>query len=149
MNTAPKTQGPLSALLVGEYEKDRLLVHDTFSRLGWRLFEAPDRKRAMHYLDHQPIQVVIAETETPNWNWRKVLQDLRNLVHPPQLVVASRMADDYLWAEALNMGAYDVLPQPFDREELERVVASAGRHYESRKSAGHAVGGWAVAQTVA
>jgi DNA-binding NtrC family response regulator len=120
----------VSALLVGSYERDRLLVHEIFHRLGWRLFEARDRKRAMECLRRNPVQVVITETDVPQWNWRHVLHDLRELAKPPQLIVTSPHADDYLWAEALNIGAYDVLPRPFQRDEVERVIASARRHFD-------------------
>jgi hypothetical protein len=40
---------------------------------------------------------------------------------PPELIVASRAADDSLWAEVVTFGGYDVLPQPFERDELKRV----------------------------
>ena len=39
--------GCVSALLVGEFENDRLLVHDVFDRLGWKLYEACDRRKAL------------------------------------------------------------------------------------------------------
>jgi DNA-binding response OmpR family regulator len=120
----------VSALLVGEYQQDRLLVHEVFRRLGWRLFEVRGRRRAVECLERNPVHVVIAETEVPGWDWKHVLRDLRRLSPPPQLIVASRTADDYLWAEVLNVGGYDVLPQPFQRDELERVVAAARRHFD-------------------
>jgi two-component system, response regulator, stage 0 sporulation protein F len=121
---------PVSALLIGEYNSERLMVHEIFRKCGWRLFEAADRRSALQFLKRIPIRVVIAESNLPRWDWRKVLGDLRSLAFPPQLVVASRTADDHLWAEVLNFGAFDVLMQPFDREEVERVVASASRHFE-------------------
>lgn len=121
----------LSALLVGEFETDRLLVHDIFRLRGWRLFEARDRRRALHCLGRNPVQVVIAESGVPTWNWKRILSDLRKLAPIPQLVVTSRTADDYLWAEVLNVGGFDVLPQPLEREEVERVVAAARRHFDT------------------
>ena len=33
--------------------------------------------------------------------------------HLPLVIVASHLADDQLWAEALNLGAHDVLAKPF------------------------------------
>ncbi len=46
----------------------------------------------------------------------------------PVLIVASRLADDRLWAEVLNLGAFDLLlGEPFDREEVLRVTESAWR----------------------
>ena len=123
-------QSAVSALLVGEYEKDRLLIYDVFRKLGWRLFEARNRRRAMQCLERNPVQVVIAESNVPHWDWKKVLRDLRRLAHPPQLVVTSRSADDSLWAEVLNIGGFDLLAQPLVPDEVERVVASAYRHFD-------------------
>ena len=66
----------------------------------------------------------------PKWPWKRVLQDLRRMSVPPQLVVTSPLADDALWAEVLNWGGYDVLAEPFERNEVERVIASARRHFD-------------------
>ena len=123
-----KSDNVICALLLGEFEKDRLMLKDIFRRAGWRLFEARDRGRAMECLESNQVQVVIAESDLPRWNWKQVLFDLRRFAKPPQLVVTSRTADDHLWAEVLNIGGYDVLAQPLEAEEVERVVASASRH---------------------
>jgi DNA-binding response OmpR family regulator len=123
-------ESSVSALLVGEYETDRPLLKDVFARFGWRLFEARNRRHALQCLARNPVQVVIAESNIPRWHWKLLLEDLRSLAHPPQLIVTSRTADDYLWAEVLNIGGYDVLPRPLDREEVERVIASARRHFD-------------------
>src|SRR5579871_4720848 len=117
----------LSALLVGDYDIDRQLVHDIFHNPGWRLFEAQDRRHALRCLDRHPIQVVIAEADSVDGGWRRVLCDLRDRQQPAQLIVTSRQADDRLWAEALNLGAFDVLAQPFERIEVERAVEAAYR----------------------
>ncbi len=127
--TATNQNPAVSALAVGEFQQDRPLLQNIFRELGWRLFEARDRRRAMQYLERHPVQVVIAESEMPTWNWRKVLSDIRRLSQPPQLIVTSRTADDYLWAEVLNIGGFDVLPQPLARDEVERVIAAAWRHH--------------------
>jgi len=120
---------PVSALAVGEFENDRKLLQDIFQNHGWRLLEARDRRLALRLLEHNPVHVVLAESELPNWGWKKILSDLRRFAHPPQLIVASRTADDHLWAEVLNIGGYDVLPQPLERDEVERVVAAARRSH--------------------
>jgi len=121
---------PVSALLVGEFAEERLLLQDIFRKCGWRLLEASSRRRAMNTLEQNPVRVVIAESNMPAWDWRKVLNDLRRLPIPPQLVVTSHLADDHLWAEVLNVGGFDVLARPLDREEVERVIASASRHFQ-------------------
>jgi DNA-binding NtrC family response regulator len=121
-------ESSVSALLVGIKDSDRRLIHEICRHVGWRLFEARNRRQALCCLARNPVHLVIAEKDAPHWDWKGVLNDLRLLAHPPQLIVASRNADDYLWAEALNIGAFDVLARPFQRDEAERVMISAGRH---------------------
>jgi DNA-binding response OmpR family regulator len=118
------------ALLVGEYEDGRLLMREVFRESGWRLFEASGRTKALECLNRDTVHVVITSCEIPNWDWKKVLENLRRLPRPPQLIVTSRTADEHLWSEVLNCGGYDVLPQPFRRDEIARVIASARRHYD-------------------
>jgi DNA-binding response OmpR family regulator len=123
-------QCSVSALLVGGYEDERSLLREVFRECGWRLFEAPDRRRATQCLRRHPVQVVIAKSDMPDGSWQEMLDHLRCLVRPPLLIVTSRTADEHLWAEVLNLGGYDVLAEPFERDEMVRVVASARRHFD-------------------
>jgi DNA-binding response OmpR family regulator len=133
--TGPMDEGYVCALMVGEYGSDRPLVLDVFRRLGWRLFEAQDRRRALDCLGRHPVQVVLTESGARPWNWKHVLNDLRRFMRPPQLIVTSRTADESLWAEVLNVGGYDVLARPFEADEVERVVAAARRHFDRPEQA--------------
>ena len=124
-------EGLVSALLVGEYGNDGSLVRDVCLQHGWLLFEASDGCEAMGMLQSGVVQVVIAEEGSAGAGWQRLLDALRDLPDPPQLVVTSRTADDCLWSEVLNRGGYDVLPRPLNRDEVERVIAGAGRHFRA------------------
>jgi DNA-binding NtrC family response regulator len=143
----PQRENPVSALLIGEFQKDRLLLHEVFRALGWRLFEARGRRKAMQCLERNAVQVVLAESDLPKWSWKKVLGDVRRLAPAPQLIVVSRTADDFLWSEVLNFGGYDVLAQPLVRDEVERVIASARRHFDVRPERAQHAAAAAIAQT--
>ena len=117
------------ALLVGDFPESRALIRDVFREAGWRLIEARDRKGAKEHLQRDSVQVLIMNSQVPGWPWKTVLRNLARMSQPPQLIVTSRTADDHLWSEVLNCGGYDVLPEPFRRDEVERVVASARRHF--------------------
>src|ERR1039457_7733253 len=65
-------------------------------------------------------------------SWTQLLAEIRLLSVSPFLIVTSRVADDYLWAEALNLGAYDVLAKPFDRTEVTRILSSAWLHWQQQ-----------------
>jgi FixJ family two-component response regulator len=45
------------------------------------------------------------------------------------VIVTSRLGDDHLWAEVLNLGGYDVLAKPLDGSELFRALSSAWRNW--------------------
>jgi DNA-binding NtrC family response regulator len=120
----------LAALSVGIGKSEYRFLQDVFRGAGWLLFEAGERRQALQSVLENAIQVVIAERDVPSWHWQQILDDLRLLSCPPQLIVAARHADERLWAEALNVGAYDVLALPFDRSEVERVVDGARRHFD-------------------
>jgi DNA-binding response OmpR family regulator len=125
----------VSALAVGATERDQLELEKIFRECGWTLGRARTRSEAHRFMDTTPVRVVISERELPEGGWREMLDDLMGRPEPPPLLVTSRLADDSLWAEVLNMGGYDVLAQPLDGEEVTRVVSAAARHWITSTSA--------------
>jgi DNA-binding NtrC family response regulator len=75
------------------------------------------------------VSVVVCERDLEGGTWIDLLSHVQVVARPPTMIVTSRLADDLLWAEALNLGAYDVLAKPFDRTELLRSVRLAWEHW--------------------
>jgi hypothetical protein len=71
------------------------------------------------------VPVIVCECDFRGGNWKLLLDKVRMLPRPPRLIVASRFADERLWAEVLNLGGHDVLATPFDADEVHRVVSYA------------------------
>ena len=71
------------------------------------------------------VPIVVCDANLFRATWQELLAQIGLFPEPPHLIVASRIADDYLWAEALNLGAYDVLGKPFDLTELTRSLSLA------------------------
>ena len=63
-----------------------------------------------------------------------MLARIKFLPSPPLLIVTSRHADEHLWTEARNLGAYDVVAKPFDPHELIRIVSLAWLHWNDKYS---------------
>ena len=78
-------------------------------------------REACGHLSGDGNPVVICERSLPDGDWKDLVGKT------PRLIVTSHAADEALWAEVLNLGGYDVLAQPFDEQEVRRVVAMAGR----------------------
>jgi DNA-binding response OmpR family regulator len=76
--------------------------------------------------------VVVCERDLLPGSWREILAETARLPFPPFLIVTSRLADERLWAEALNVGAYDVLAKPFDAKEVVWVLSLAWLHWKDQ-----------------
>jgi len=100
------------------------------------VLHSADCEQALGHLTDSRISVVICEALLPDGNWKDLLARMASAQASPVLVVTSKVADESLWAEVLNLGGYDVLAQPFDREEVARVVRSAVRASPSSLAAG-------------
>ncbi|HUA60473.1 MAG TPA: hypothetical protein VML19_17050 [Verrucomicrobiae bacterium] len=57
----------------------------------------------------------------------EMLHYVQSRPNPPLLIVTSRLADDRLWAEALNLGAWDVVGKPLVASEVVRSIEPAFR----------------------
>jgi DNA-binding response OmpR family regulator len=84
-------------------------------------------------LPKRQFEVVVCERDLTPGSWKDVLDQATILPDPPPLIVTSRLADERLWAEALNLGAFDVLAKPFDRMETVRVIGAAWRAWGGPK----------------
>ena len=69
--------------------------------------------------------VVLTEAYLLDGDWKDVLGATWELEIAPAVVVTHRFADDRFWAEVLNLGCYDMLAQPFDAREVQRILTSA------------------------
>ena len=97
--------------------------------LDWRLVAVRDCREAWAALHRDSVDVVVVEEEFPDGiAWRDLIREIAEMRGCQAVIVASRLADERLWAEVLNLGGYDLLAKPFDRDELVRVIAMAARH---------------------
>ena len=83
--------------------------------------------RSLDRLRQQDVSIVICDRDLPGGGWKALLVAMDGIPAAPPLVVTARDADDKLWAEVLNLGGYDVLAQPLDATEVQRVLLQAER----------------------
>ena len=82
-------------------------------------------RQARAQLQREDYDLVLTEARLSDGDWLDVLHLVRE--HPRDLgvVVTDPQADARFWAEALNMGAYDLLTQPFYEPEVRRILSNA------------------------
>jgi DNA-binding NtrC family response regulator len=120
----------VTVLAISPDNEDHTSLRHIFSHTRWQIFEARNREEARSFLRQKPVGVLVCESDLPDVDWRDLLEDLSGSPASPLLIVTSRHADDALWAEALNLGAYDVVAKPFDGAEVTRIVSLAWLHWK-------------------
>lgn len=119
----------ITLLSVSPMEEDHLSLQSIIWHSKWKLLKAGQLSAAADVLDEHNVSVVICELQFKSGTWIDLLRQIQKMPAPPSVILASRLADERLWAEALNLGAWDVLPKPFDRAEVLRSVKVAWEHW--------------------
>ena len=101
------------------------LLREILHGLNWRIHEARGAQDVVRFLSDRRVPVILCHCSFADGNWRDLLDCIAGLSCPPRLVVTSELADDFLWAEVLNLGGYDVIAQPFQESEVVRTLTSA------------------------
>ena len=126
---ASSATGILTLLSIGPLEDDHSSLEVIVGHSRWTQFQVRDLPSPLTLLQKHDIAVVLCERDLTPGSWIDILENIRHLPHSPSLIVTSRLADDGLWREALNLGAWDVLRKPFGRSEVIRSVKSAWHHW--------------------
>jgi DNA-binding NtrC family response regulator len=130
----------VTVLCVGTNPVDGISLDGIFHGSGWReynntewtLIRRVTLTSAFSLLREMPIPIVLCDCDLMLGTWRDMLDYICALPDPPLLIVTSPPVDERLWAEAPNLGAYDVLAKPFDATEVIRILSLAWQHWQER-----------------
>jgi DNA-binding response OmpR family regulator len=134
----------VTVLSVSPIQEDHLDLERIFNDFVWdsctqssrQVSRATNLSSALTMLRQVRYPVVLCERELPLGDWKDLLEHSARLTNPPLVIVTSLHADEHFWAEALNLGAHDVLAKPFYPPEVIRVVTLAYlRWYRDRRYA--------------
>lgn len=112
---------------------DRKSLHELSRSLRWKVqFVENCRDLAAAFEEFQPHVVLTQSALGGGESWKDVLETTHNRFGGPPVIVSSRLADDRLWVEVLNLGGYDLLMSPFDATEIQNVVCMACRAHRNQ-----------------
>ena len=117
--------GETTILAVSPCEQDRWLITALASSQHITVLTASSLAEAVALCRRHAISLVVCERDLPDGDWREMLNQVNRLSPDTRVVVTSRLADEQLWAEVLNLGGYDVLAKPLSWREVAHVIESA------------------------
>jgi len=112
-----------AVLFISPYLQDARVIGLMLAEASLVLIHATCLKDAINRLEVDRFPAVLTEARLEDGTWRDLLPLIRS--QGAELVVTDASADARFWAEAINLGAYDLLVQPFQENEVRRVLSSA------------------------
>ena len=133
--------GAVTALSVFPRQEDHAALKSIFRSsdwplcpgFKWALKTSKTLDEALPILRNGRISVVLCDRDLHPGTWKDMVEALALLPDPPYLIVTSRQADERLWVEALNLGAFDVLQTPFNAAEVTRSLGMAWLRWADRR----------------
>src|ERR1035441_10813708 len=98
------------------------------------LDHAENLRQARTQLQRQEYHVILREAALPDGGWLDALRLARECPRELALIVTDPQADARFWAKALNLGAYDLLAQPFYEPEQTGLLRSSCSRPEYQQS---------------
>jgi DNA-binding NtrC family response regulator len=132
---------PVITLLVMSAERRRPLLR-SLKLLEIEVLAVETCQQARALLQtHPPVDVVISQVTLPDGNWCDVFKYLVDNGVEAGLVVSSPHADEILWSEVLWRGAYDLIVEPYQTDELRKTLEGALRAHQASRIAASMAGG--------
>lgn len=116
---------PVPVILASGCSRDHTDLGLCLRGFAWSLFSAHDVQSALILLRTVRQPILICSDELENGTWQELLDSAASLHVPPIFILARSALDSESWAEALHLGAYDVVARPFQVEEVLHVVRTA------------------------
>ena len=112
-------------LFISGRQEDAGHLSKMLHALPLKLVHVRSLRQARNHLNQQEYDLILTEASLPDGNWLDVLHLTRESPKETEVIVTDPLADARFWAEALNLGAYDLLAQPFYEPEVRRILSNA------------------------
>jgi DNA-binding NtrC family response regulator len=128
----PSSQTVVKVLLISPCDEDHQGLREILRHSKWEQYGVRTQNEGLEFLRTNVAPVVICESELPDGTWKGLLNQFACMRCAPVLVVSSCIADEVLWSETVNLGAYSVLAKPFDMKEVIHVVSCAWLNWKDK-----------------
>ncbi len=112
-------------LVVDDELSMRELLEYMLSREGYQVTCAGDGREATKLVEKQAYDLLLCDIKLGDLSGLDVLRASKKSGQDPVVIMISAYASTETAVEAMNEGAYDYVPKPFDKDELLQTIAKA------------------------
>ncbi|MEN6437646.1 MAG: sigma-54 dependent transcriptional regulator [Syntrophobacter sp.] len=118
-------QNAARILIVDDERSMRELLEILLQRKGYEVQSAPNGREALALLQAHTFDLVITDIRMQPVNGLEVLKRCKAISPRTIVIMISAYASTEMAVEAMNEGAYDYFPKPFNNDEILSVVSQA------------------------
>lgn len=123
-----------SILIVDDEQSLREMLEILLAREGYKVVTAAGGLDALELFRKNPFSVVLADIRMRPMDGLSLLKEIKALSPQTEVIMISAYANQETAMEAMNEGAYDFFPKPFDNQELKQVIKDAFSRAEGKPS---------------
>jgi two-component system response regulator PilR (NtrC family) len=112
-------------LVVDDERGMREFLEFMLARKGYEVKCAQSGTQALEMLEKESWDLLLCDIRLGDISGLDVLRQARSLSPAPVVIMISAFASTQTAVEAMNEGAYDYIPKPFDNDELVQTIANA------------------------
>jgi two-component system, NtrC family, response regulator AtoC len=122
-----KNPAKLRVLVVDDEPLIRWSVLETLAQSGHAVAEAGDRDEALRSVAgaDEPFDVVLLDYRLPDSNDLALLATIRQLAPTTAVIMMTAFGTPEVTAGALRLGAFRVIPKPFEIDDMAALVLQA------------------------
>jgi two-component system response regulator PilR (NtrC family) len=114
------------AILVVDDEKSiREMLEILLTREGYQVSTAGSGPEALTLFKKKPFSLVLTDIRMQPMDGLTLLKEIKAIHPQTEVIIISAFASQETAIEAMNEGAYDFFPKPFNNQELKQVVRDA------------------------
>jgi DNA-binding NtrC family response regulator len=98
---------------------------------GHEVSVASSAEEALEIAERAPLDAVVLDVRLPGRDGLSTIQDLRTRIGAAPIIVITAFGNLDIAVRALDEGAFDYLPKPFDLDQVSEVLRRALRHTSS------------------
>ncbi len=115
-------------LVVDDEESMCQVLEIMLSREGYQVTVARSGREAIKKLEKERFDLLLSDMKLGDTTGLEVFKAAKKKDPNALMIMISAFASAETAVEAMNLGAYDYVPKPFDNDELRQAVAKALKH---------------------
>jgi len=120
----------ISILIVDDEESVRDSLTNWFTEDGFRVESAENAKRALHLIEAEHYDIILADIKMPGMDGLEMLRRIKSMNKEVIVIMMTAFATVDTAVIALKDGAFDYVTKPFDPDDLSHLIRNATRQIE-------------------